>query len=63
MRFLNPLGQHVETPVCLGLRNFFRICRPTSVGTKNPEIKVDLYTATMTVYIQPLSATKNHVTT
>ena len=39
------------------------ICRPSSVGTENPEIKVDLYTATMTVFIQPLSATKkNHVT-
>ena len=35
------------------------ICRPSSVGTENPEIKVDLYTATMTVFIQPLSATKN----
>ena len=38
------------------------ICRPSSVGTENPEIKVDLHTATMTVFIQPLSATKNHVT-
>ena len=28
-------------------------------GTENPEIKVYLYTATMTVFIQPLSATKN----
>ena len=34
-------------------------------GTENLEIKVDLYTATptMTVFIQPLSATKNYVTT
>ena len=45
MRFLNPLDEHVETTLCLGLRCmplFFRICRPTSVGTENPEIKVDL---------------------
>ena len=32
-------------------------------GTENPEIIVDLYTATMTVFIQLLSATKNYVTT
>ena len=45
MRFLNPLDEHVETTLCLGLSCvplFFRICRPTSVGTENPEIKVDL---------------------
>ena len=47
MRFLNPLDEHIETTLCLGLRcmpPFFRtgLCRPTSVGTENPEIKVDL---------------------
>ena len=47
MRFLNPLDEHVETTVtlCLGLSCmplFFQICRPTSVETENPEIKVDL---------------------
>ena len=44
MRFLNPLDEHDETPLCLGLRcmPLFRICRPTSVGTENAEIKVDL---------------------
>ena len=45
MRFLNQLDEHVKTTLCLGLRCmplFFRICRPTSVGTENPEIKVDL---------------------
>ena len=45
MRLLNPLDEHVETTLCLGLSCmplFFRICRPTSVGTENPEIKVDL---------------------
>ena len=41
MRFLNPLDEHVETPVCLGLRCmplFPNMYRPTSVGTENPEI-------------------------
>ena len=33
MRFLNPLDEHVETPLCLGLRSM-----PLSVGTENPEI-------------------------
>ena len=45
MRFLNSLDEHVETTLCLGLSCmplFFRICRPTSVGTENPEIEVDL---------------------
>ena len=47
MRFLNPLDEHVETTVtlCLGLSCmplFYQICRPTSVETENPEIKVDL---------------------
>ena len=48
MRFLNPLDEHVETTLCLGLScmplfsEYVQKCRPTSVGTENPEIKVDL---------------------
>ena len=48
MRFLNPLDGHVETTLCLGLScmqlfsEYVQKCRPTSVGTENPEIKVDL---------------------
>ena len=49
MRLLNPLDEHVETTLYLGLHaaifpNMYtpKTTGPTSVGTENPEIKVDL---------------------